>query len=456
LATIGTLAVNIVATTDKFIAGLNNASGRLGKFVKGVGVVQGALAGLAATGLAAVVKGAIDAGGAIFDMSQKLKISTEALTALHFAATQLGASAGAVDNAISKMNVTLGKAISGDAMAQEAFALLGLSWNELVNIPVDKQFLAVVDAINKIPSVAGRASAAQDIFGRGAKELAALISAGTDEIIKFGDEAARTGAVLTTEQAAALDETSDAIAAFSTQWQTLTQSFVSFFAPAITIGMKTITESIKFLHSVVNTFQVIFLGGLAAIEYALYGIVKVMNILLPKFLEFTGLEQDFKVGAESFGQAAGDIGRRIDARHGIGGSGPLEKAAISTGPVQTDKQLADKIKLDRKMEGIQTKEDLAKQRANDKLVRQQLAEMKAANIAARQAQARDERLRRVGINQSAGLEISDIQAQKARLKADPRNVDKDVAKNTAQQVKQLDVLIAEIRQSQKLKLAGVR
>lgn len=456
MATIGTLAVNIVATTDKFISGLNNASGRLGKFVKSVGVVQGALAGLAATGFAAVIKGAIDAGGALFDMSQKLKISTEALTALHFAATQLGASAGAVDSAISKMNVTLGKAIGGSAMAQAAFQQLGINWDELVNIPVDQQFLAVVDAINKIPTAAGQASAAQAIFGKGAKELAGLIAAGTDEIIKFGDEAARTGAILSTEQAAALDDASDRMAAFSAQWQSMTQQLVATFAPAITIAMKGITESIKFLHSVVNTFQVLFLGGLAAIEYSLYGIIKVMNILLPKFLEFGGLEQDFKVGAESFAHAAGEIGRGIDARHGIGGSGPLEKAALSGGPVQTDKQLRDKIKLDRKMEGIQTKEDIAKQRANDKLVREQLQSMKAANQLAKQEAATKERLRRSGINQEAGLQVAGLQAEKARMNKSSVFADDDTKKNIAQMVKQNDVLIAEIRQQQKLKLAGVR
>jgi hypothetical protein len=326
VATIGSLAVNIVATTDKFISGLNNASGRLGKFVKGVGVVQGALVGLAATGFAAVIKGAIDAGGAIFDMSQKLKISTEALGALHFAATQLGASAGAVDNALAKMNITMGNAIGGSKAAIQAFQMLGLEANVLAGIPVEQQFLAIVDAINRLPTAAQKASAAQAIFGRRAKELSALISAGTSEIIKFGDEAQRTGAILTNEQAAALDDAGDSMAAFSASWQGMTQQLVATFAPAITFAMKGITETIKFLHTVWNTLQFAILGGLAAIEYAMLNMVKVVNALLPKFLEFQGLEQDFRVGAESFVQQAKDIGRQVDIRHGaVQGQGPLQK-----------------------------------------------------------------------------------------------------------------------------------
>jgi hypothetical protein len=330
VATIGSLAVNIVATTDKFIAGLNNASGRLGKFVKSVSTVQGALVGLAAGGFAAVVKGAIDAGGAIFDMSQKLKISTEALGALRFAAEQLGGTAGSVDTALAKMNVTLGNAISGSKAANDAFLMLGLQANVLAGIPVEQQFLAIVDAINRLPTAAEKASAAQKIFGRGAKELTALISAGTDKIVEFGEEAQRMGALVSNEQSKALDDAADSMAAFSAQWQAMTQQLVATFAPAITGAMFLITESIKFLKTVWNSLQVVMLGGLAAIEFALLNMVKVVNALLPKFLEFQGLEQDFRVGMESFVQQAKEIGNQVDIRHGFAqGQGPLQKSTAA-------------------------------------------------------------------------------------------------------------------------------
>lgn len=456
MATIGTLAVNIVATTDKFISGLNNASGRLGKFVKSVGVVQGALAGLAATGFAAVIKGAIDAGGALFDLSQKLNTSTEALGALHFAANQLGGSAGAVNTAISFLQKTLGKAAEGSDAAQASFSRLGIDFRQLIDLSGDQQFLAVVDALNKIPNAAGRASAGAAVLGKQSKELAAAIAAGTDEIIKFGDAAARNGAILTTEQAAALDETSDSIAAFSQQWQTMTQAFVSFFSPIISGSMTIITESIKFLHSAWNTLQFALLGGAAAVEGAMLLVVKAINAVLPKAMEFSGIQQELEVGMDSLLQEAKIIGKRVDARHGIGGGGPLEKATLSGGPVQTDKQLRDKIKLDRKMEGIQTKEDIAKQRASDKLVREQLRSMKAANQLAEREASTKRRMERAGINQQAGLQVAGLQSQKSRLQATNSFGDKDVAKNTAQQVKQLDVLISEIRHQQKLKVAGVR
>lgn len=263
-------------------------------------------------------------------MSQKLKISTEALGALRFAAEQLGGTAGSVDTALAKMNVTLGNAVSGSKAANQAFQMLGLEASTLVNIPVEQQFLSIVDAINRLPTAAQKASAAQAIFGRGAKQLSALIAAGTDEIIKFGEEAQRMGALVSDDASKALDDAADSMAAFSAQWQAMTQQLVSFFAPAITLAMGAITESIKFLRTVWNTLQFAVLEGLAAIEGALFLVVKGFNALLPKFLELEGLEQDFRVGMEEFHRQAKEISRQVDIRHGaIQGQGPLQKP---TGP----------------------------------------------------------------------------------------------------------------------------
>jgi hypothetical protein len=110
----------------------------------------------------------------------------------------------------------------------------------------------------------------------------------------------------------------------------MTQQLVATFAPAITGAMFLITESIKFLKTVWNSLQVVMLGGLAAIEFALLNMVKVVNALLPKFLEFQGLEQDFRVGMESFVQQAKEIGNQVDIRHGFAqGQGPLQKSTAA-------------------------------------------------------------------------------------------------------------------------------
>ncbi len=99
------------------------------------------------------------------------------------------------------------------------------------------------DAVgNKIIAPAERAAAAQGIFGKGAKELSALIEAGTAAIIEQGDAAAATGAIISTDTAAALDEAGDALKAFSDSWAALKLQMVGAFVPALAWTMNALSD----------------------------------------------------------------------------------------------------------------------------------------------------------------------------------------------------------------------
>lgn len=277
--------MNIVATTDKFIAGLNQSQTALGRFVGKISTVQNALIGLGVAGFAAVVKGAIDAGGALFDLSQKLNISTEALGALHFAASQLGSSGERVDVALQFMTKTLGQAALGSDKAIGSFNQLGLNFNELLKLPVEQQFLAIVDALHKIPDRAIQAAAGTAIFGKGMKDLTAMVAAGTGEIIKFSDEAAAAGILVGSETAEKMDEASDAISKLINMWGSLKIALVGDYAEEITTAVDMIGGAILGLRVAFITMQVGVVFAMEIVARSIVGVLDLMNLLLPKFAE---------------------------------------------------------------------------------------------------------------------------------------------------------------------------
>ncbi len=334
MATIGSMAVNLVATTDKFIGGINSARGSLGKFTKSISNTTRVVGALAVAGFGAIVKSALDAGGALFDLSAKLNISTEALTALNYAASQLGVKTESVHSSLTRLTRKLGEAQAGSAGAQQAFANLGVNYEQLLGLPIEQQFISIVDSLHKLPGVEERAAAASAIFGRSAAELNGFITAGADEMVRFGDEAARMGLIVSGEAAAALDSASDSLSKFEQMWAATKMNVVADYAPSI-------QAAVEFLGSVFNGLRISFLSASAAImgvieasAYAIKGFLDGINTLLPKAAEINS--QLFGEIADSFGRTRQDlISKAADAWRGTNQvQGPLSNPNSATSPEQ--------------------------------------------------------------------------------------------------------------------------
>lgn len=326
MATIGNLQVNIVATTDKFITGLNQAQTGLGRFVKKIGTVHNAVVGLGAVAFASLVKSTLDAGGALFDLAQKLNISTEALGALDYAAQQLGVSTNAMHNSLSILTRKLGEAQTGSKSARQAFANLGIDFQQLLGLPVEQQFLGIVDALNKIPGAEQRASAAAAIFGKSSKEMTALIAAGSTEISRFGDEAAKAGILVSTETAAAMDNASDSIARFQQAWAGLKMNIVGDYAPEIELALDGIGMSITALRAGFVLGQGAIVTGAEMIVRVLRSVVQSINMLLPKSMEFSTQLMDTLV--DEFANKRRALRQNLDdITLGREGQGPLQAPA---------------------------------------------------------------------------------------------------------------------------------
>lgn len=354
MATIGSLAVNIVATTDKFIAGLNKAQTGLGRFVSKISAAQTAVIGLGVYGFGRMVTAAVNAGSELHDLSKKIGITSEALGALDYATKQLGGSTKALHNALHFMNKTIGDAIQGNKAAIESFERLGINVANLSTLAREQQFLVIVDALNKMPDAAQKAASGADVLGRGYKELAGTIAAGTGEIVKFGDAAAASGALISSEQAAALDEAADAATAFKDSWSALWTQGVGLFAPLITKAFETLGFALKVLRVTWIELLDQVLAGVGLMLNSWKTLADAANYLLPQMFEFdTGKIQEW---ANAVGAVRADFDKQQAAIMGGKGEGPLKvppaQAAAAAAPVVNEQKITNK-KLEEVVAAVQ-------------------------------------------------------------------------------------------------------
>ena len=136
----------------------------------------------------------------------------------------------------------------GSGVAKDTLEDLGISAKKLGELTPTKQLAVVADAIAAIPSKAGQANAAYQLFGRGGLELVNVLAQGSAELNKFGDEADAMGLSMSNEQLKSVEDINDAWTMFTASVSGAAASFTVEWAPAI-LGvlqdLKDLTEETK-------------------------------------------------------------------------------------------------------------------------------------------------------------------------------------------------------------------
>ena len=115
------------------------------------------------------------------DLSARTGIGVEALQGYSLAAKMAGVDTEQFGVAIQKLAVNIGKANAGDAF-DKTLKGIGLSVAELKSLAPEQQFSAIGDAIAQLPTVADRAAAAVQVFGKQGAALAPLFREGAASI----------------------------------------------------------------------------------------------------------------------------------------------------------------------------------------------------------------------------------------------------------------------------------
>lgn len=230
---IGSASVTIAANADRLTAGLDKAAKDVTDWAKiteqkaaaksggGAGggligtILMGAKGGPA--GVLAAAGGALIGGGAagLFDAFDRLKdlgkvgkqadalgIASDQFMGLSAAMGKVGVEGDAVGATFAKLGNRIQQAAGGGAAAG-AFKQIGIDAASLAGMPLDQQFLAVADAISKIPPGGQQAAAVMAAFGDEGLKLLPVLQKGAGGLQEFIDKQKAMGLALDPKQMAA-------------------------------------------------------------------------------------------------------------------------------------------------------------------------------------------------------------------------------------------------------------
>ena len=214
---------------------------------KGVQTAKSAINGLAvaatiAAGVGAAVRGmysAMEAGGALVDLSARTGVAIDKLMVLEMAFKQAGMGAEDVGPAVAKLQKSIAAASQGNAEAASKFVKLGVSLNDIQNLSPDEQFAKIGDAIGKIGNPTERAAAAMDVFGKSGAKLLSVFSAGGMQDIEqnIGGQAK-----LMLENAGYFDRITDVLGTAGSKLQGLFVGMASQIVPPILFAVEELNK----------------------------------------------------------------------------------------------------------------------------------------------------------------------------------------------------------------------
>lgn len=195
------------ATAPGMFSGLANG---LGQLVGGISI----MASLAAA--ARSFYSAMEAGGALVDLSGQTGVAVDKLMVLQGAFEQAGMSASDVQPVIAKLQKSIAEAATGNDQAIAKFKAMGVAVGDIKGLSADEQLAAVGEAISKIENPAQRSAMAMEIFGKSGAKLLSVFSAGGLEDVQAG---IGNQAQLMVENAGIFDRATDVLGMAGTKMQ---------------------------------------------------------------------------------------------------------------------------------------------------------------------------------------------------------------------------------------------
>lgn len=273
MATIGEILIGMKVDSNGLTKGLKSGSSSLGSFgtmlstTKGNVIALGAAVAAVGTGaFASWVTSSIDAINTQGDLSAQLGLSTSALQQLQAAALATGSDSETMNASLSKLQLTLGEAQSGSGAAAAAFGTLGLSAQELLNLPVEEQFKAISGALAGISNNNEQAALTADIFGKANLGLLNTINAGTDALEQNKAAALATGFALSDVDNTNIADAQDALDQIMGVVTALGNQLAASLAPAIKVVATDFTSFAKYFLSEGSTMRTTISGVGTAIH----------------------------------------------------------------------------------------------------------------------------------------------------------------------------------------------
>jgi ribosomal protein L12E/L44/L45/RPP1/RPP2 len=254
---LGSLTIDLIAKTGMFEAGMDRAarladrrsrdiSKSISKGLKGaLGSVAAFTTGLVGGLLSAQaafegVMNAINNADRLDELSSRLGISTEQLSAWGYAAKLSGNDLESLTGSIQKFSKTVASAADANSRQAELFASLGINVKDAAGNLRDVEELLpeVADRFKQLNNDTTEAALAQELFGRSGAELLEFLNRGSDGLRELGDEAKNLGAIID-------GDTAKAAAAFNDELDKLRFTTNGYFTSIAREVLPALTELIR-------------------------------------------------------------------------------------------------------------------------------------------------------------------------------------------------------------------
>lgn len=218
-------------TDKKGAAGIKNFAATAGKAFAAVG----AAAIAASVGIFKLVDSVTASADEIIKGAKVAGIGADEYQRLAFAAKISGADIQQVAVASKTVARGLNDAVTkGTGPFVEGLELVGLSLEDVANIPFEQQLGVFADAISNLDTESEKLAASQLLLGgRAGPKLATLLAEGSAGIKKLGDEAAATGGVLGGEALEKSAEFQDSITRLKTTVGGIVSTIAIDLAPMV-------------------------------------------------------------------------------------------------------------------------------------------------------------------------------------------------------------------------------
>ena len=197
---------------------------------------------IAAAGIGIAVKKAFDAvgdvaafGDEIDKTSQKIGISAKAYQEWSAVLQHSGTDVSVMKSALKTLS---NAAVDGS----DAFEKLGISQEEAMSMSQEDLFARVIEGLQGMEAGSERAALAQDLLGRGAQEMAALLNTSAAETQAMKDRVNELGGVMSDDAVAASAAYQDSLQDMQTAIGGLARGILAEFLPSITQVMDGLTQ----------------------------------------------------------------------------------------------------------------------------------------------------------------------------------------------------------------------
>jgi DNA-binding phage protein len=212
------ISIILAALTGTFETDMSRASKtaqkrmrEIEKTAKEVGRVLGTALVAGATAAALALKSAIDRADELSKAAQKIGISTEALSALSYAAELADVELSELQAGLARLTKFQSEAAKGTEQNIALFEALGISFRNVDGTlrNTEEVFRDFADVFQALPDGASKTALALDVFGRSGANLIPLMNGGAASLDRLEEEARTLGILLNDQTGKAAEEFND-------------------------------------------------------------------------------------------------------------------------------------------------------------------------------------------------------------------------------------------------------